>query len=195
MDSVYTFSRNESASTNYYSFPQGFSPEELEKVSKQVSTLPFQEATTAHNRKNDVRTSSIKWIPQTPEWEWLYQKMMQLAEIANENTWGFDLVSAPEWIQYTEYYGTNNGKYDWHQDIGPGMLSKRKVSITVQLSDSDEYEGGDLEIWSGGDNVIKCPRGKGEVVLFPSYMMHRVAPVTSGTRKSFVLWVGGEHYR
>ena len=71
----------------------------------------------------------------------------------------------------------------------------RKVSITVQLSDTDDYEGGNLEIWSGGDNVKIAPRGRGNVVIFPSYMMHRVTPVTKGTRKSFVLWVGGEHYR
>ena len=45
------------------------------------------------------------------------------------------------------------------------------------------------------DNTNICPRGKGVAVLFPSYMMHRVSPVTKGTRKSLVLWVGGEHYR
>jgi PKHD-type hydroxylase len=75
------------------------------------------------------------------------------------------------------------------------MLSLRKVSITVQLSDPSEYEGGDLDIWQGGKEYITAPRGKGTVVIFPSYMMHRVSPVTVGTRRSFVLWLGGEHYR
>ena len=74
----------------------------------------------------------------------------------------------------------------------------RKVSLTVQLSDPSEYEGGDLEISKGGlseDSGYKMHRGKGTVVIFPSYMMHRVTPVTRGTRRSFVLWVGGSHYK
>ena len=79
--------------------------------------------------------------------------------------------------------------------IGPGALSTRKVSITVQLSGSDEYEGGELEYWKGGQDIQKAPRGKGVVFIFPSYMMHRVTPVTKGVRRSFVLWVGGGHYK
>jgi len=102
----------------------------------------------------------------------------------------------PEQIQYTEYYGTNKGHYDWHMDLGSqGFMKFRKISVTVQLSDSNEYEGGDLQIWTGGQYPMTAPRGKGNVVIFPSFMMHRVTPVTSGTRKSFVLWLGGEHYK
>jgi len=104
-------------------------------------------------------------------------------------------LSAPEFIQYTEYYASEGGHYDWHQDIGPGMGSLRKVSITVQLSDTNEYEGGDLEIWQGGQSILQAPRGAGNVVIFPSYMMHRVKRVEKGTRRSFVLWVGGQHYK
>ena len=95
-----------------------------------------------------------------------------------------------------------DGRYEWHQDIGPDLGSIRKISITVQLSEPDDYEGGDLELWLGGnyeeckkEGFIKSPRKAGCVFLFPSYMMHRVAPLTKGTRKSFVLWLGGAHYR
>ena len=107
----------------------------------------------------------------------------------------FDLYTILDDIQYTEYYATKKGHYGWHQDIGSGWLSKRKVSITVQLSGPDEYEGGDLEYWRGGDGCETAPKDKGLVFIFPSYMMHRVTPVTKGIRRSFVLWVGGEHYR
>jgi PKHD-type hydroxylase len=79
-------------------------------------------------------------------------------------------------------------------DIGPGSISHRKVSITIQLSDPSEYEGGDLELWYGG-SIIQIPKNKGLTVLFPSFSMHRVTPITKGTRKSLVLWVGGEHYK
>jgi PKHD-type hydroxylase len=63
------------------------------------------------------------------------------------------------------------------------------------LTDSALYEGGDLEIWQGGEVRDKTPRGSGIVIIFPSYMMHRVTPVTKGVRRSLVLWVGGEHYK
>ena len=66
-----------------------------------------------------------------------------MATEANNSLWKFDLHQIPEMIQYTEYKAPA-GHYDWHADIGPGLLSNRKVSITVQLSEPDEYEGGNL---------------------------------------------------
>ena len=120
---------------------------------------------------------------------------MNMALEANNSLWHFDLISVDEKIQYTEYYDTADGHYTWHQDIGGGSASKRKISITVQLSDPEEYEGGDLEMWQGGEAIVKSERGAGVVFIFPSYMMHRVTKVTKGTRRSFVLWVGGQHYR
>jgi PKHD-type hydroxylase len=185
---------------NYYYYLTGFSPEELEKVYKDVSLLPFRKASTGMEEgpaDSTIRSSSVKWIPKTNEWQWLYTKLFNMAIEANNTLWHFDLFTALDSIQYTEYYAAENGHYGWHQDIGPGPMSKRKVSITVQLSDTDEYEGGDLELFKGGDpnQADKAPRGKGVVFIFPSFMMHRVTPVTKGTRRSFVLWVGGTHYK
>jgi PKHD-type hydroxylase len=183
---------------NYYWFQHGFSKEELDKIYRDVATVPFAPATIIGSSDTEqikqIRSSSIKWIPKNQQWDWLYKKMMELAVQANQ-VWGFDLISVPELIQYTEYYDTAEGHYDWHQDIGPGSASLRKVSITVQLSEADEYEGGDLEMWQGGSSVCTAARGAGVVFIFPSYMMHRVTKVTKGTRRSFVLWVGGQHYK
>lgn len=183
---------------NYYWFKEGFTKEELNLIYEGVSNLPFKTATIIGENEQttptEIRSSSIKWIPKTNEWMWVYKKLMDLSIEANK-IWGFDLISVDEDIQYTEYYDKNDGHYDWHQDIGPGSASLRKVSITVQLSDSEEYEGGDLQIWSGGQNIQNVERGSGVVVIFPSYMMHRVTKVTKGTRRSFVLWVGGKHYK
>ena len=185
---------------NYYFYLQGFSPEELDKVYKDVALLPFRKAATGMidvPADKEIRSSSVKWIPKTEKWAWLYGKLYGMAMEANNALWHFDLITAIDCIQYTEYYDVEGGHYGWHQDIGPGPMSKRKVSITVQLSDSDEYEGGDLEIFKGGDpeKADKAPRGKGVVFIFPSFMMHRVTPITKGTRRSFVLWVGGAHYK
>lgn len=182
---------------NYYYYLNGFSDEELDKVYKDVATLDFNQATIIDGDPNnkEIRSSSVKWIPKESQWDWLYVKLMSMAEKANSVLWNFNLYSVPDLIQYTEYYASENGHYTWHQDFGPGVTSLRKVSITVQLSGPDEYEGGDLEYWQGGSTIIKAPKDKGVVFIFPSYMMHRVTPVTKGTRRSFVLWIGGEHYK
>ena len=73
-------------------------------------------------------------------------------------------------------------------------LSHRKVSVIVQLSDTSEYKGGELQINTGGQ-IKTIPKVKGSVVIFPSYLLHRVTPVTTGLRKSLVLWAGGGHYK
>jgi len=184
---------------NYYWFPSGFSKDELDRIYSDVAELPFDLATVTNGTDQDehkkIRSSSIKWIPKDTKWNWLYTKLMNQATEANNALWNFDLLSAPELIQYTEYYASEDGHYDWHQDIGGGPASHRKVSITVQLSSPDEYEGGDLELWQGASAIQTAHRGAGVVFIFPSYMMHRVTRVTKGTRRSFVLWVGGSHYK
>lgn len=193
----FNFDQQEVDLQNWYYFSDGFSKEELDKIENDVSSLPYEEATTAAG-KSEVRTSQIKWVPQTNDWWWLYEKLSDYAVQGNNALWNFDLHQIPEKIQYTEYYGTENGHYDWHADIGPGLLSKRKISITVQLSEPDEYIGGDLELFRGGSMegpFDTAPRKAGCVFIFPSFMMHRVTPVTKGTRKSFVLWLGGTHYK
>lgn len=196
MNLNYTFEQPDSDAQNYYFFKNGFNKDELSKIEHDVHTLPHSTASTVGNNKG-VRESTIKWIPQNDDWRWLYEKLSNYAVAANKELWNFDLQTIPEKIQYTEYYAPS-GHYDWHADIGPGILSKRKISITVQLSEADDYEGGNLELFRGGSMdgpFLSCERKAGCVVLFPSYMMHRVTPVTKGTRKSFVLWLGGGHYR
>jgi len=181
--------------TNYYWFQNGFTSEELARIEKMTSDLSFQVAGVGELDKskiqNEYRKSSIKWCPQNEEWEWVYNKLGTMISEAN-NMWKFDLTHMREQIQYTEYY-EGGGQYDWHMDCGIGIQAQRKVSVTVQLSHPDEYEGGDLEFNIG--NYMMAPRAQGAAVIFPSFYLHRVTPITKGIRKSFVLWVGGEPYR
>ena len=194
----FNFDQQEVDLQQYYFFRDGFDKGELAKIESNVAKLPFNNATTAGGHDKKLRSSSVKWIPQNDDWYWLYETLADYATQANFALWNFDLHQIPEQIQYTEYYATEQGHYDWHADIGPGLLSKRKISITVQLSEPDEYEGGDMEVFKGGSMkgpFDQAPRKAGCVFIFPSFMMHRVAPVTKGTRKSFVLWLGGNHYK
>ena len=197
MYTSFNFDQQEVDLQNWYYFTKGFTKEELDKIEQDVANLPYQAGTTAGGN-TEVRSSKIKWVPQTNDWFWLYEKLSDYAVQANFALWNFDLHAIPEQIQYTEYYATEKGHYDWHADIGPGLLSKRKISITVQLSEPDSYEGGDLELFTGGSMKGPFPTAKREaglVFVFPSFMMHRVTPVTKGVRKSFVIWLGGSHYK
>lgn len=182
--------------TNYYSFDNAFNEHELVWIDNLKELYPFQTATTITNTETEnqeVRKSNIKWIYHDEKSAWVYDRIRDLSIHANNEIWKFNLHSVLDSIQYTEYY-ENGGHYDWHTDIGPGSINHRKISITIQLSDSDEYEGGDFELWAGGE-FKTTPRAKGSAILFPSFTMHRVTPITKGIRRSLVLWVGGEPYK
>ena len=71
----------------------------------------------------------------------------------------------------------------------------RKLSITVQLSDPTEYEGGDFYFAAGENPDMEAMRKKGSVMVFPSYMVHAVKPVTKGVRRSLVCWFEGDRWR
>ena len=107
--------------------------------------------------------------------------------------WKFDLSTMNEQIQYTEYYGSNEGGYEWHMDCGEKIQNQRKISVTVQLSDSNEYEGGDLE-FLGTETNTEAFRQQGTCIIFPSFLAHKVSKVKSGTRLAIVGWIHGPTY-
>lgn len=180
--------------TNYYWFNGGFSSDEVDKIITDSKEYPFVKGLIIDEQNTDkYRKSNLKWLPFDSKWEWVIDRIMSQVIEANNTIWNFDLKSIIDNIQYTEYDG-DGGHYDWHLDIGPGSISHRKISIVVQLSDPSDYVGGDLELKTGNEDVT-IPRGKGNVVIFPSFLLHRVVPLTGGNRKSLVLWVGGDHYK
>jgi len=181
---------------NWYWFADGLSNEDIEKIENYAKYLPRKLAGVTIDNHDDpeLRKSVIRWIPRNADTQWLYDKLLNLADRANEDLWKFDMYDSKELIQYTEYY-EDGGHYDYHLDLGTGdLLSQRKISLTVQLSEADEYEGGNFEILRGTSPEV-LPRKKGAVLLFPSYILHRVTPVKSGTRKSLVLWMGGASFK
>jgi PKHD-type hydroxylase len=178
--------------TNYYQFEDFFNTQELTWFENLKMLYAFDEAHIVGNSKG-VRKSVIKWITPDEKSMWVYDKLGEAIKQANDSLWNFNLSSMIDSIQYTEY-PHGNGHYDWHLDIGPYPINHRKISLVMQLSDPDEYEGGDLELWPGGESIT-IPKKKATLVIFPSYIMHRVTPVTKGVRKSLVLWAGGNSYR
>ena len=188
--------RNNVNHLNYYYFTDVFTPEELVKIIEIGDKLPKQKATTVGSNAEDIdssyRLSEISWILDNPETEWIYRKISDLAKIANETMWNFDIWGYHDSLQYTKYYG-NGGHYDWHADLGPG-ISNRKLSCVLQLSTPEEYEGGELQMNPGG-NILSFTKGLGTICFFPSFLLHRLTPLTSGTRKSLLTWLCGANLR
>ncbi len=178
--------------TMHYVIENAFNQEELGWIDNLQALYPFQEATVIGNN-NGIRKSDIKWMHSNDKSFWVYERISQFAKQANDTLWKFNLSSIIDSIQYTVYY-ESGGHYGWHIDIGPGSINHRKISCTIQLSNPDEYEGGDFEIWTGGD-FRTIERKQGCAILFPSFLMHRVTPVTKGIRRSLVLWMGGDSYK
>ena len=181
--------------TPYYVY-NAFTQEELEWIGNLQELYPYQDASIGADATSQIddsiRKSRIKWIHHDDRSWWVYDKLAKYIQEANKS-WGFAINSIIDSIQYTEY-SEGGGHYDWHMDMGDFPQNNRKISLTIQLSDPNDYEGGDLEFWLGR-TPDKAPREHLLAILFPSYLMHRVTPITKGTRKSLVLWVGGDTFR
>lgn len=144
-----------------------------------------------------VRRSSIAWIHEP----WIKEMLFSLGHSINREAFGFDLYSGLGTfdVQFTQYAHSSGDKYDWHIDtvFAPQKPSDRKLSLIVQLSDPSDYSGGDLHIkldhHSSEESLIGLPRGT--LIVFPSFFLHCITPVTSGTRHSLVSWLEGPLWR
>lgn len=142
--------------------------------------------------KDELRKSSVMFIDNTKENDWIYHKLASLAINCNNERYWFDLLGFHQELQLTRY--TVGDFFEWHLDFGAGEISARKLSMTMQLSDPDDYEGGDLQFMVN-QNIVTAPREKGTIIIFPSFMMHRITPISKGVRQSIVGWVSGPPYR
>lgn len=170
-----------------------FTPTQCETIIKIGKNANLQEAYTSMSPVYDksIRNSNVSWLSPDQGNEWIFQKMTDVVLSLNSQYFKFDLWGFAEGIQFTEYTSPG-GKYNPHIDcMYKGRI--RKLSISVQLSDPNDYEGGDFTINTG--NEIILPREQGIGLVFPSYVLHGVKPVTSGTRYSLVAWVTGPVFK
>lgn len=179
----------------YYWFESAFSPDQCQEIINIGKTYPQEGGHTfsgAGGEPSSIRSSTIRWIDYLdPRVEWLVSQLGNMAKEANRQLYKLDLYGFTEKLQFTEYEGQGR-HYDWHPDIGPNM-SKRKISIVVQLSDEKDYEGGELLINTG--QMLVPSKKQGSVILFPSFLMHKVEPLRSGNRYSLVSWISGNTWR
>lgn len=186
--------RNNVDHYNYYYFDNAFTEDELTKIHNTANLYPKVAGTTVGESEevSDYRKSTIIWIPEENKNMWLYNKISDLANVANTQMWNYDIWGYGDALQYTIYEG-NGGHYDWHADLGP-KISNRKLSCVLQLSDADDYEGGELQL-NNGAGAVNVGKKKNRIVFFSSFVLHRVTPVTKGTRMSLVTWLSGKNLR
>ena len=140
----------------------------------------------------NLRDCEIEWIPNNT---WLPSMLWYHIEGINNQYYRYDICSL-ENLQLTSY---GKGEfYSWHVDShhNDDVSHERKLSFSLQLSDSDEYEGGDLQLMHPGYKKIETIRKeKGILTIFDSRITHRVRPITKGKRISLVGWAIGPAWR
>jgi predicted 2-oxoglutarate/Fe(II)-dependent dioxygenase YbiX len=175
-----------------------FTPAELDRIERHGDSLHRQAAALAGEgwEKNGgarIRVTQTAPMPPAPDIAWVYDRMQAIIRKVNQQVYQFDLQGFKEAFQYTIYHGAEGGHYDWHIDWGPNRV-QRKLSASVQLSDPGQYEGCDLQ-FHGVREIETAPRDRGAVIVFPSFIQHRVTPCTRGTRKALVVWTTGPQFR
>ncbi len=168
-------------------FAGRFSAEECQRV---IAAHQQQSALQSRMPGRDrglIRDSDLFWVPRTPETEWMFARIWEVATLYNSR-YRFGLCEDMGQLQLTRY--AKDQLYNWHMDLGGGAMSLRKLSVVVELADGG-YEGGGIEVFHGEGTGNRIALGQGDALVFPSFIMHRALPVQSGTRWTLVSWLTG----
>jgi PKHD-type hydroxylase len=145
---------------------------------------------------SNIRETKVGWIGAKPEMEALWNKLAGVAAEVNRRYFKFELTGFHEPMQLGIYKAEEGGHYSWHTDAcSQDAGVPRKLSVAILLSNPSEFEGGEFQVKTTNDDVRTLETQRGRAWFFPSYTLHRVAPVTKGVRRSLVLWVGGPPFK
>ena len=150
-----------------------------------------------HGIDYEIRNTSIFWVKPESEDEQIksiFKKIQSKIIEINQDVFQYNLTDM-EPIQYTRYMMGDFYKshIDMDNEIFVGNTC-RKLSFSIQLTDPSEYKGGDLLAHTGETPTVAC-KEKGSITLFPSFLLHEVKPVTSGTRNALVGWCWGPKFK
>lgn len=144
----------------------------------------------------EIRRTDVSWIGLSQETAWLWERLSNVIADVNARFFHFNLTGCYEPIQLGVYKAEDGGHYDWHIDACPtDKTAPRKLSMSILLSDPADFEGGHFQVKTCNDEVQTLEFVKGRAWFFPSYVLHRVTPVTKGIRRSLVLWIGGPEFK
>lgn len=166
-----------------------FTPEECAHIIE-VGNTKLRPATVEGGHET-LRESQIAWLYPN-DLVFAFQRVTDAVINVNNQFFNFDLFGLAEGFQFTRY-DAPTGRYGMHIDKLLGS-QVRKLSVTIQLSSPEDYEGGELALQFGPEADV-MPKEQGKMIAFPSYMLHEVRPVTKGTRYSLVAWVTGKPFK
>jgi PKHD-type hydroxylase len=166
--------------------------EEMDKLIAENKRLLTEGRLGAGQNDPNIRRSQTVFLDKA-EYGWLYRRLWETAVELNRMFFCVDISDVEGNVQLARYDSSDSGFYDWHTDFGD-VAPRRKISISVQLSDSGDYDGGDLELLYRGQPAV-AERERGTIIAFPSWVLHRVTPVTRGERWSLVAWITGARWR
>ena len=146
--------------------------------------IGIQQPARVTSHEDNVRSVKMWRIPKGKIWD-IFRRVSQQAN----KEFQYDIDDIQD-VQYLEY-GVGD-YYDIHTDINDGLGGQRKISMTWTLN--DDYEGGDLRIYYGGEKVVIHSEST-EVVAFTSFMNHSVSIINKGTRKVLVCWIKGSRWK
>ena len=125
----------------------------------------------------------------------LFKRLNGAIQVANTQYFNYKIDSI-DTLRFLKY--GIGGTYNWHTDYGRNQCSMRKLTAIIQLSEETDYEGGDFEFGitnTEGTGLITGNRTKGCLLVFPSFLSHRVTPITKGTRYSIITWMEGNTFK
>ena len=176
---------------NLYAFwNNAFSKEECQTIINIAKDKGLIKGTT--KEESDVRDSKISWLYPIDKMDWVYRRVTDITLNLNERFFKFDLFGLSEGFQFTNYEAPS-GKYGKHVDRAINF-PVRKLSISIQLTNPEEYEGGELYLYDDDKGTL-MDKAQGTLIIFPSYVLHEVMPVTKGERNSLVTWVTGKQFK
>jgi PKHD-type hydroxylase len=141
--------------------------------------------------ESHVKASGARF-PLNDETRWVYDRMAKAAMAINAAIYRYDLTGFEENFHYLTYRAGQH--FNWHLDMGQHTPAPRKLSLILQLSDPEEYEGGDFDVMVATRHIRTLKR-RGSIIAFPAYKIHRVTPVTSGVRRTLSMFVVGPNFR
>ena len=147
-------------------------------ISEGLKRTQIEAGIEKDNKKSKGRSTTVSFINDPTITEFIRRYVIDASE-------GIINITGAEDLQFATY--NKDDFYGWHKDAD--VTNNRILSVSVQLSDPDSYEGGDLQI-----KDFLAERARGTIIIFNSNLLHRVLPVTRGVRYSLVQWFSGQKY-
>lgn len=172
----------------YYHYKDSICPDERVSLG---NILKANSDTTVHDKPAPGKIANVHIVP-WGECKDAMSRIYNIAHLTNINVFGYNVFHYTNFntVHYNEYSSEDGGRYDWHADAtGADKASDMKLTVVADIS-TEPYEGGEFQVFLNGEDAVP-DMGPGSILIFSSWLRHRVTPVTKGVRKSVSFWITG----